>query len=779
MKKIVHQLVFLLSLTSIAFAAEPKLNLVGNPLIVVDPLCNQDGKASGKVKVRNDSNAIVSLYLTANDVVSKPAGRIFNGKIVVTPINGSNDDQPSNKKSVAASEEIWLQIEVSGVGEGEWEAVLQNENVDAGKIRIVKNELPFPISMDVPTPDAPELTFTAGQPATFKLKNDGPRDYQVTWEYSIDGHTLRPNDSMSDTSWWRTLLSHSKAVQEKVAVSPINLPRNGVMQVNFHLPANWFGSRFAGLFKDNVQDGRLVIVHAEPACKTTAAIKVFKVKTHLATSSGNHRELWSDVVIFFVLLLGGLCSLTLNFVLPNQMRRQKLKEKLVELGQQVSSLSTKLASRLRVLAGQEQRLLGDRLRNLTWNNPDFTTEMQNIELAATQVDKRIQLLDRLGTTRSSFESLSSLDLPPTVIVEIESLFKKVGDIAKKSVLADAEIQAAQAVIQNIQDRMDARSSPALVAGLSQRVQDLQADIKSPLAANAKWKEIEPNLKGAEDKVNSADPTKIAAKDYLALDRALFKLELAADYARLVAPLPSTDPLWVSIQPHEADLIKALKLDSWEQLSLARNLLEQMRQGQFADDVSAAVSANKVQIKSDRILIRQYEPCEFWMDFPPQLYNASALSEWTCKWEFSNSNEQTLFEEGWQVSHYFQRAEEYSLKVTLIKNSDRTQVPVQKSAIPAIKVQAEKRRRWIKVISAVITLHWAEAHHEWKKSRTGAIRVLETLWLVLAMFLALIGMIAGAKEQVLKLELVPAMIAIFLVGFGADQVKNLLTRKQPT
>jgi len=46
-----------------------------------------------------------------------------------------------------------------------------------------------------------------------------------------------------------------------------------------------------------------------------------------------------------------------------------------------------------------------------------------------------------------------------------------------------------------------------------------------------------------------------------------------------------------------------------------------------------------------------------------------------------------------------------------------------------------------------------------------------------LFIALLGLIAGAKDQLLKLDVVPAMIAIFLIGFGADQIKNLLTQKQ--
>jgi hypothetical protein len=787
MSKIALLLLFLVSFASSIFAADARLTLAGSPIIVVDPFCNQDGKASGKVKVRNEGvtgSAPISLSPTADDVISKPAGKPFNGKLTAIPVNGPADDQPSGKKTLGPGEEAWIKIDASRVGEGEWEAVLQNENVDVGKIRIIRNELPFPVSMDVPAPEAPELTIVQDQTSTFRLKNDGPNDFQITWEYNIDGHTLRPTDEVS-TSWWDRLVcwAENNCSTQRVAASPVQLARNGLAPINFRLPATWFGSSFTGLFKDNVQDGRLVVSRVDSACKSVVATKIFKVKSHLATNFGNSRELRSDLWVFWFLLLGGVCSLTLNFALPNQLKRQKLKEKLSGLARQASGLSTKLASRLRVMAGLEQRLLGDRLRNLTWNNPDFTTEMQNIELAATQLDTRMELLGRMSTTRTNFESLSSLDLPPTVIVGLESLFDQVGTVVKKTVLPEEDIESAKALLKNIQEQMDSRgkTNAAWVRGLVDRVTDLQTLLNATTGAigkNATWKAIQINLAGAEARVNAVtDPAKIMEKDFMALDRAMFKLELAVDYVRQVDPLPLTDPLLLSIKSHEPDLMNALKLDSWEKLNIARNLLQQMRQGHFADDIGAAVTAKKVQIKLDRLLVRQYEPCEFWMEFPPELSNASARLDWTCKWEFTNKNEQTLFEEGWQVTHYFQKAEPYELKVTLIKNSDRTTVQVDAAAVPAISVQEEKRRRWSRILLALWHRDLTQARVEWKKSRTGAVRVLELLWLVLALFLALIGMIAGAKEQILKLDVVPAMIAIFLVGFGADQIKTLLTKRQ--
>jgi len=38
-----------------------------------------------------------------------------------------------------------------------------------------------------------------------------------------------------------------------------------------------------------------------------------------------------------------------------------------------------------------------------------------------------------------------------------------------------------------------------------------------------------------------------------------------------------------------------------------------------------------------------------------------------------------------------------------------------------------------------------------------------------------ALVAGAREQIVKLDILPGMIAVFLAGFGADTIKNLITQ----
>jgi hypothetical protein len=44
-----------------------------------------------------------------------------------------------------------------------------------------------------------------------------------------------------------------------------------------------------------------------------------------------------------------------------------------------------------------------------------------------------------------------------------------------------------------------------------------------------------------------------------------------------------------------------------------------------------------------------------------------------------------------------------------------------------------------------------------------------------LFLAALGLFTGAKDQLLKLDTIPALIAIFTLGFTSDRIKSLLSQ----
>ena len=48
--------------------------------------------------------------------------------------------------------------------------------------------------------------------------------------------------------------------------------------------------------------------------------------------------------------------------------------------------------------------------------------------------------------------------------------------------------------------------------------------------------------------------------------------------------------------------------------------------------------------------------------------------------------------------------------------------------------------------------------------------------MIAVGVASLGLLVGAKEQLMKLDPLPGLVAVFLLGFGADTIKNLVTRR---
>ena len=738
------------------------LILVGRPTITVDSLCNPLASSTGVVKIRNQGRATVPLSLTATDLSSKAPVRRLVAKIELVPTTTAEGDKKSDKKELAANEEVWIKLNISGVyEEGEWETTLQNENVDVGTVRILKADPPFHVSLDVPNADTPELTFVEGKPAHFGLKNEDSQDHTIGWEYAVNGVPASSGDPLQPGYGCRPAPEKKQGASTVTEPGRVLVPAKGFKEVRFSPPCEWFGSCFTGLFKDQTADGRLVV----SAAGCPAMTKVFKVKTHLATSIGNVRELWSDVVIFLVLLAGGVCSLALNFALPNLMRRLKLRERLDGLETRISDLSTRLASRLRVLVGLEQSLLKSRLKKLSWIKTDFAAEAQSIEQALTRLDTRVRLLDQLGATREDFERLRSHALPPSRILAMEDTFEKVVEIGKKSDPTDSDIQSAQALIGDLQKRLAAVGQPdeTLVAEFGRQVEKLRQDLvqNTSIRGTQTCKEISEQLKQQFSALATCDPKTIQPRDYADIDTMLCKLRLVENYVSLVEGMPPGDAMRTKVVKQQQRLLDLLKIDSWEAMSAAQSLASQIREGRFKDDIQNGVARKQVRIRTDEVIIRVFQPCEFRLEFlDPLLDKATARDEWICRWTFKHPDEPDLTEEGWEVSHYFQKEDQYTLQVTLIPRPTG-----QEQVQPAPLAVEDPAMAVIKVRPSL------------SKGRHTTF-VLELLRFALTLVIVLLGMIAGAKDQILKLDLIPALIAIFLTGFGADQIKKLLTERQP-
>ncbi len=64
----------------------------------------------------------------------------------------------------------------------------------------------------------------------------------------------------------------------------------------------------------------------------------------------------------------------------------------------------------------------------------------------------------------------------------------------------------------------------------------------------------------------------------------------------------------------------------------------------------------------------------------------------------------------------------------------------------------------------------------EKSKYGERAKVEMIRLSIALAVAVLGLIVGAREHLLNLDIFAGLVGVFLVGFGADTIKNLVTKK---
>ena len=161
------------------------------------------------------------------------------------------------------------------------------------------------------------------------------------------------------------------------------------------------------------------------------------------------------------------------------------------------------------------------------------------------------------------------------------------------------------------------------------------------------------------------------------------------------------------------------------------------------------------------------PLEFCVCFNSHaIEKAAAREEWTCQWEFGDG----LHEAGWNASHYFMLpnkngfhappATDFTVRATFrdhdgnLLNDPATNQPL------AIERKVQVR---------------PSSHHGVFGDRART----EVLKLIAALLIAVFALVAGAREQLMKLDILPGLIAVFMVGFGADTIKNLLTKNDTT
>jgi hypothetical protein len=289
----------------------------------------------------------------------------------------------------------------------------------------------------------------------------------------------------------------------------------------------------------------------------------------------------------------------------------------------------------------------------------------------------------------------------------------------------------------------------------------------------------------------------------AIDHAITAGHIALDYAMVRATIARSGPLpcgtpganaLARLSERHCRLLELLGTLSWKALRGANLLVQQMREDIYETDVLAEIKKHRdqkdqiVRIAYDTMRVRPYLPVFFSLAFDnPRFANAAALRCVIFRWSFPKA----LSEDSATVCHYFVGDEPAVLPEAKDTPSDcppdstgQVQCAVQPLMYTPLDNKDKKLRKKMGFLTRVAlevhcpdfpddcallaqTVHVDQALTV--NSRTG----VEFARFLLAFGAALVVLEAGVMDQLKKLDLLAAIVAVVALGFGADSIKNIL------
>jgi hypothetical protein len=757
------------------------LKVIGEKTVVVNPICDAFTGAKLNLILQNNGKQTVPLSLRLERLIADAGSTAINVRIGL----GANKEGDTLPSAIPPGGIQEFAITVRGsLGAGNWKGEIFNGETDLGPVNFIVPDIPLHLKPDTTDPNQPTIVLTRGESSTLLLKNDDAVGYEVAWNMRLSSQP------------------------EKLLVSLLSgkgkVPAGGSIPIEIEPTKDWFKQGwFHALFKDEEAEALLTVRLCSDLCTASrpsdlctedagAPMKVFRVKTTLAYYSTSIKDFGSYLTLVVLLFLGAICSLALNYIFPDQQIRRDLQAQLLDIKNTIEGLSMRLASRLRVMVGVQRLILKQQLESLRWYQTNFETRRAAIADDITRLKRRVEILNRIGRSRDEYERAMALDAPPSILDRIGDLFDKIGDALEVPQVADTDLQDTELKLAEIDKALsgwsqaDALLAAQIASSLGSLYGDLQAD--GALAQSATFGALKSQFTILVRDLVAKPPGSpaIPTNEYYRWDRVSFRGNTLRAYALLCDEQnPGADSPLIT---RRGELIKLLKTESWDALRRARRLVWEMSNSIYASDIRTAIEAKQVEIQVDRNEIRPFEPAQFYLRFQTQRLNSAAArearEEWFCTWNFGHGpfrgteddSQNFLEEDGWSVAHYFPVSEHYSLNVRFrheedgeLKDAQGNPASVKREIfVGPVDDLPEIRGRW----------EWArKAKMKWRNfrnwSRTNGNEVAS---LSLALVPAVLALVSGAKDQLLKMDLFPALCAVFLAGFGSDQIKNLLSSK---
>jgi len=756
----------------------------GHPFAI--DIDNAINTASGSIELRNTLDHQFSGVICADDFVvprKDDAGK-ETSKTLAAQVTFGNTTLGEHKRcfplTIPCGGTLSLPFNVQGLWElGEAKAALlldgkdlpvdvpRDEEEKVASLRVRRTQLPLNIKVADSGLATSPLEIVKGAPWSLLLQNDDALTYSVRWRLFLNGRQVAPAKA-------------EKASTVQLAPGSNPLP--------IDLPDDLFPNWFFGSFRSTTLELRLVIDYVNATDgPTVGPPRTFPVFVSLKPMPPTSIELLTSFVCFVLLTIGGCASLVLNQGIPNAFQRLDIRRRLDPLAGVVKRLSTNVDGTLRVELRVQRAQLSRRTKKEPWAFPTATEVYDEIARDADILSRRILSVAALDQRLQRIVSMGS-DGPPELLVEQEKRLLAALRVLKGRNPTAAEFSTIDALVDDVDAQLTLIESndPNLRETLVKKAKKLWQHFTLAWGAtppDASWAtmlrtRMGPFYNHAKRCFGDANTGSIDDESLATIDTAVAKLELILQYIRVCASATPEKELRFD-QTSEIDnasaraasrpqgapaptqrerFFEALSGTGARSLEEARMLLREADQGIFVLHLVEQIRLRKCTVRAQPRSIGTYDPVQFGFVFYEDKFNdAVARAKLDCLWQFEGL-EGNRREDGWNPVQFFSEPGEKKISVRILNGPDSCVQDWSDDGTTAFNLQLQ--------VSAT------------KDRATNQRIALEGLQLALALTVTLAALLSGAHEQLRKLDPFAAMAAIVALGFGADTVKNLVSRRPP-
>jgi len=725
------------------------LSVPSMPLLVVDKDSNT---ASAVFQLKNNAAVATPLHLRVTDFKSTTTS-LFLGSSAALSAGDTAAAPYLVSTPLAAGQTINLKLDVAKLWEaGESVGQLEQDGNCVTNVRAVKYRVPFAIK-SCKTPDQTEdAEFYYGKPGGMCLRNDDAMTYPVVWQLTLAGRT--------------------------VGSGSVTLPPASTVPLDIDLPTDLFTWPASGMLQDDVESGTMAVRFAPKSVGSDSLPSaLIPVKLRLHYYAKGWQDLSNLFWVIVLLAIGAAISIAVNTGVPNQLKRNEVRKRIKQLGQEINGVSAAVGSDVLTSLKVELNGLKERLHNAFWFSPNLAAELPPVSQALDVLEGRIDALQQIGQVWDGV--LTMPEVPPSLIDQILEACRTALKAATRSGLSAADVAALTAQVAALQHRLDSVGGvdqdfeKALLAeetvlrtkldkSREQRPDGTLGDIKgdSPWAAC-----FLPGLKGIFDSLRDAGTT-VQPAEYFQRDVVVQVTKLCSDYLLYRATAVGQGAQATLDKEQLPRLRKLFDQRSYANLIKARNLVKEVEQNTFEQQIADALTAESPMVVAHvkPKTPTAYDSARFEVRFRDDALNTAAARERiVCEWHFDDD-----IQEGWKVSHYFTR-QRATWKIPEGKKAPRR---VFQNVMVKVKFR-DSNGKYLKKGNTDADVELCVPVQVVRRVWAGHIG-LELLRSSLALLAALIALVVGAQQKIATLSLVQAIMAILIVGITADSIKNLLS-----